>query len=55
MISFGFSFTGRLESPDDPLPPVDETLHVDVRVLQPFLKEIRQQSRFEKLSMNLSH
>ncbi|MGR0482503.1 MAG: hypothetical protein ACTFAL_14170 [Candidatus Electronema sp. V4] len=51
MISFGLSFTGRLDSPDDPLPPVDETLHVDVRVLQPFLKEIRQQARFEKLPM----
>ncbi len=41
MISFGLSFTGRLESPDDPLPPVDECLHVSVPVLQPFLKEIR--------------
>ncbi|MCI5129886.1 MAG: hypothetical protein D3907_15695, partial [Candidatus Electrothrix sp. AUS3] len=52
MISFGFSFTGRLDSPDDPLPPVDECLHVSVRVLQPFLKEIRQQARFEKLPMS---
>ena len=51
MVSFGFSFTGRLESPDDPLPPVDETLHVSVRVLQPFLDQIRQQARFEKLPM----
>ena len=51
MISFGLSFTGRLESPDDPLPPADECLHVDVRVLQPFLKEIRQQAHFEKLPM----
>lgn len=51
MVSFGFSFTGRLESPDDPLPPVDETLHVSVRVLQPFLREIRQQAHFEKLPM----
>ncbi|MCW5212352.1 hypothetical protein VU04_05535, partial [Desulfobulbus sp. TB] len=51
MLSVGFSFTGRLESPDDPLPSVDETLHVSVRVLQPFLKEIRQQAHFEKLPM----
>ena len=51
MLSFGLSFTGRLESPDDPLPPADETLHVSVRVLQPFLKEIIQQARFEKLPM----
>jgi hypothetical protein len=51
MISFGFSFTGRLDSPDDPLPPVDECLHVNVRALQPFLRKIRQQARFEKLPM----
>ncbi|MCI5159175.1 MAG: hypothetical protein D3906_12235, partial [Candidatus Electrothrix sp. AUS1_2] len=51
MLSFGLSFTGRLESPDDPLPPADESLHVDVRVLQPFLKDIRQQARLEKLPM----
>jgi hypothetical protein len=48
VVTFGLSFTGRLSSPDDPLPPVDETLHVDVRVLQPFLKEIKQQGIFEK-------
>ncbi|WP_339135233.1 MAG: hypothetical protein WGN25_17405 [Candidatus Electrothrix sp. GW3-4] len=51
MLTIGFSFTGRLDSPDDPLPPVDECLHVNVRVLQPFLREIRQQARFEKLPM----
>ncbi len=49
--SFGLSFTGRLESPDDPLPPAEESLHVSVRVLRPFLKEIRRQARFEKLPM----
>jgi hypothetical protein len=51
MLTIGFSFTGRLDSPDDPLPPVDECLHVNVRVLQPFLKAIRQQAHFEKLPM----
>jgi len=51
MISLGLSFTGRLESPDDPLPPVDECLHVSVRVLQSFLDEIKQLARFEKLPM----
>jgi hypothetical protein len=50
-LTFGLSFTGKLESPDDPLPPVDETLHVDVRVLPQFLKEIRQQAHLEKLPM----
>jgi hypothetical protein len=52
MISFGLSFTGRLDSPDDSLPPVDECLHVSVRVLNPFLKEIRQQAHFEKRPMH---
>lgn len=51
LLTIGFSFTGRLESPDDPLPPVDECLHVNIRVLQPFLDQIRQQARFEKLPM----
>ena len=51
MLTIGFSFTGRLDSPDDPLPPADECLHVNVRILQPFLKAIRQQARFEKLPM----
>ena len=51
MISFGLSFTGRLETPDDPLPSADKSLHVSVRVLQPFLKEIKQQARFEKLAV----
>jgi len=51
MVSFGLSFTGRLESPDDPLPPVDECLHVSVRVLQPFLDEIKQMASFVKLPM----
>ncbi|CAK8721411.1 DUF4469 domain-containing protein [Candidatus Electronema halotolerans] len=51
MMSFGLSFTGRLESPDDPLPPTDESLHVSVRVLQPFLDEIKQQASFVKLPM----
>ena len=51
MLSFGLSFTGRLESPNDPMPPVNQSLHVSVRVLQPFLEEIRQQASFEKLPM----
>lgn len=49
--TFGFSFTGRLDNPDDPLPPVEDMLHVDVHVLAPFLKEIRQQAQLERLPM----
>lgn len=49
--TFGFSFTGRLDNPDDPLPPVEDMLHVDVHVLAPLLKEIRQQAQLERLPM----
>ncbi|XCN72907.1 MAG: hypothetical protein Q3M24_21935 [Candidatus Electrothrix aestuarii] len=36
MLTIGFSFTGRLDSPDDPLPPVDECLHVNCGCSSPF-------------------
>jgi len=49
--TFGISFTGRLDSPDAPLPPLEEILHVDVHVLAAFLKEIRQQAQIERLAM----
>ena len=32
------SFTGRLENPDDPLPPLEECLQVNVRISQPYLE-----------------
>ena len=43
------SFTGRLDSPDDPLPPLDECLHVSVRVSPAFLAALRQQAHTERL------
>lgn len=49
--TFGLSFTGRLDAPDDPLPDIEEMLHVNVHILAPLLKEIRQQARFERLPM----
>lgn len=49
--TFGLSFTGRLDAPDDPLPDVDKMLHVNVHVLAPLLKEIRQRARLERLPM----
>ncbi|CAK8722899.1 MAG: hypothetical protein CDV28_1606 [Candidatus Electronema aureum] len=49
--TFGFSFTGRLDNPDDPLPPAEDILRVDVHVLAPFLKEIRRQAQLERLPM----
>jgi hypothetical protein len=49
--SFYISFTGKLDSPDAPLPEDDDLLHVNVRVSQPFVKEIRHQAKFERLPM----
>ena len=49
--TFNVSFSGRLDSPDDPLPEDDNLLHVNVRVSQPFVKEIRHQARLERLPM----
>lgn len=49
--TFGLSFTGRLEGPDDPLPEMDEMLHVQVHALAPFVKEIRHQAQMERMPM----
>ncbi|MCI5122175.1 MAG: hypothetical protein D3908_13485, partial [Candidatus Electrothrix sp. AUS4] len=38
--SWSISFSGRLDSPDDPLPPLDESLHVNVRISPPFVDAI---------------
>ncbi|WP_417908648.1 hypothetical protein [Candidatus Electronema sp. PJ] len=48
---FTLSFTGRLDSPDDPLPPVAETLHVQIHATANFHKEIHYQADLEKRPM----
>jgi len=45
------SFTGRLNDPDDPLPPLDECLQVNVRVSPPFLAALRQAAQTERLPL----
>ena len=47
--SYYLSFTGRLDNPDDPLPPLDECLQVNVRVSQNFLERLRQAAQTERL------
>jgi hypothetical protein len=49
--SWYFSFTGRLESPDEPLPPLDECLQLNVRISPPYLAAIRQNAQTERLPM----
>jgi hypothetical protein len=46
------SFTGRLDSPDDPLPPLAECLHISTRVSPPFLASFRQEAKTERLPMS---
>ncbi|WYD79807.1 MAG: hypothetical protein V8K32_10880 [Candidatus Electrothrix gigas] len=43
------SFSGRLNHPTDPLPPIDQCLHVKVRISPPFTRAIRQSARTERL------
>ncbi len=50
--SYGLTFTGRLDTPDDPLPPLDESLHVNVRVSPPFVEALRQAAHTERLPMS---
>jgi len=46
------SFTGRLDSPDDPLPPLAECLHISTRVSPPLLASFRQEAKTERLPMS---
>lgn len=50
--TYSLSFTGRLDEPDDPLPPVDECLQVRVYASPPFIDGVRQGARTERLPMN---
>jgi len=49
--SWFLSFTGRLNSPDDPLPPLDECLQINMRVSPPFAAVVRQAAQTERLPM----
>jgi len=49
--SWYISFTGTLENADDPTPPLDECLQLNVRISQPFLDRLRQAARIERLAV----
>ena len=49
---YSLSFTGRLDNPDDPLPPLEDCLQVRVRVSPPFAESLRQDARTERLPMS---
>lgn len=48
--SFFLSLSGKLDSPDDPLPEDDDMLHVHVRVSRPYTREIQHRGRFERVA-----
>ena len=48
---YTLSVSGRLDNPDDPLPPVAEALHVQIHPTRNFMKEIHHQARFERVEM----
>lgn len=47
--SWYITFTGKLENADDPTPPLEECLHIDVRISQNFLERLRQAAHIERL------
>ena len=49
--TYGLAFTGKLDSPDDPLPPLDDCLQVRVHASPPFVATIRQAAQTERLPM----
>ena len=49
--SWYISFTGTLKNAEDPTPPLDECLHVNVRISQNFLERLRQAAQVERLSV----
>lgn len=49
--SYYLTFTGRMDNPDDPLPPLEECLQVSVRISQTFLERLRQAAQTERLPM----
>jgi hypothetical protein len=44
------SFTGKLDNPDDPLPPLDQCLHLNVRVSPPFVEDFSKDAQVERLA-----
>ena len=46
------SLSGRLNSPDDPLPPIEESLSVQMTASRPFVDEICQEVELERLQMS---
>ena len=47
--TFRPSLHARLDAPDDPLPPMDELLDINISASRPFVKHVRQNAHIERL------
>jgi hypothetical protein len=52
IITFRLSLNARLDTPDDPLPPVDEVVKVRAGFSRSFVNEVRRSVRLERLPMS---
>jgi hypothetical protein len=50
--SYHLSFSARLDSPDDPLPPIDKMLKVKVSASRTFVKQVRKEAHIERLPVD---
>ncbi len=50
-LTYSLSLTAKLDSPDDPLPNTDDMLKVRIYASKPFIAEVRQPAKFEKLPL----
>jgi len=48
--TFRPSFHARLDAPDDPLPPMDELLQINISASRPLVKAVQQAARLERLA-----
>ena len=49
-LTFCPSLSGRLNSPDDPLPPIDELVRISVSATRPFVQYVQQNVSLERVS-----
>ena len=49
-LTFALSFGGKLNSPADPLPPIDELVRVSVSATRPFVQYVQQNVSLERVS-----
>lgn len=50
-LSISLGFTAKLDSPESPLPKIEEMLNVQIRALASFVKEIQNKAQLERLPM----